>query len=240
MDLPCMGLPPPATPAPSAITNVKRRVLKLSLFLLAGAIINVAVAWGVALWTDPTKRPGDIASSMLSDTDFGEIARVDATGYVLINFSRSHHSAGSGKALPNVARVDIKSELPAWSGLRRPHAEYVRASIDHDGVSEHRQVLASGWPCLGLWRSMFWTVLQALQNVIFYRGLQGGFSTSLSPWQGLIERVAPMRPIWPGFALNTLIYATALWLAVAGPALVRRQLRRMRGRCPACGYPVGS
>ena len=45
--------------------------------------------------------------------------------------------------------------------------------------------------------------------------------------------------IWPGFAINTLFYATALWLLIAGPFVLRRFLRLRRGLCPKCAYPMG-
>ena len=55
-----------------------------------------------------------------------------------------------------------------------------------------------------------------------------------------IHRVIPLRPIWPGFALNTLFYAALFWLLLCGPFALRRLIRVKRGRCPACGYPVGT
>ncbi len=49
----------------------------------------------------------------------------------------------------------------------------------------------------------------------------------------------PYRPIWPGFAVNTIFYAAALWLLIPGPFAVRRFLRLRRGLCPKCAYPMG-
>ena len=43
----------------------------------------------------------------------------------------------------------------------------------------------------------------------------------------------PVRPIWPGFAINTLFYAAILWLLIRGPFALRRFIRVKRGRCPA-------
>jgi hypothetical protein len=50
----------------------------------------------------------------------------------------------------------------------------------------------------------------------------------------------PFRPLWPGFAINTLFYAAILWLLFAAPFVLRRWRRVRRGLCPACGYPVGT
>ena len=46
-------------------------------------------------------------------------------------------------------------------------------------------------------------------------------------------------PIWPGFAVNTLFYAGLLWLLILGPFALRRLIRRRRGLCPKCAYPIG-
>ncbi len=52
-------------------------------------------------------------------------------------------------------------------------------------------------------------------------------------------RALPLRPIWPGFAVNTAFYAALLWLLIPGPFALRRFLRLKRGQCFACGYDLG-
>ena len=49
----------------------------------------------------------------------------------------------------------------------------------------------------------------------------------------------PLRPIWPGFAINTLFYATILWLWIYSLSALSRFLRVRRGLCPKCAYPMG-
>ncbi len=39
---------------------MKRRLIIVAIFLLAGAVVNVGVAWGCALWSDT--RPPTIVS----------------------------------------------------------------------------------------------------------------------------------------------------------------------------------
>ncbi len=46
----------------------------------------------------------------------------------------------------------------------------------------------------------------------------------------------PLLPLWPGFAINTGYYAPLLLIAWRSPGVIRRALRRRRGRCTACGY----
>ena len=52
-------------------------------------------------------------------------------------------------------------------------------------------------------------------------------------------RLSAARPIWPGFAINTVLYATVLWLLIPGPFVLRRFIRVKRGHCVKCGYPMG-
>jgi len=47
-----------------------------------------------------------------------------------------------------------------------------------------------------------------------------------------------LRPIWPGFAINTVFYAAILWLFALGPFAARRVIRRKRGHCIKCGYDL--
>ena len=52
-------------------------------------------------------------------------------------------------------------------------------------------------------------------------------------------RVLPFGLIWPGFGINTLFYSIMLWLLIPGPFVLRRLIRRRRGLCPKCAYPMG-
>ena len=51
----------------------------------------------------------------------------------------------------------------------------------------------------------------------------------------------PLRPIFPGFLLNTLFYAVVVGAILALPLTfipLRRRLRARRGRCPKCNYDL--
>ncbi len=65
--------------------------------------------------------------------------------------------------------------------------------------------------------------------------LQSVFSHTMLP-ESL--RGLPTTPIWPGFAINTLLYAATLYLLFTTPAKLRRHRRIKRNLCPACAYPV--
>jgi hypothetical protein len=54
------------------------------------------------------------------------------------------------------------------------------------------------------------------------------------------QRALPTRPIWLGFAINTIFYAAILALLFYGPGKVRRLIRIRRSQCPACGFIIAS
>ena len=48
----------------------------------------------------------------------------------------------------------------------------------------------------------------------------------------------PLRPIWPGFAINTAFHAGLLRLLIPVPFALRKHIRRKRGLCVKCGYDL--
>jgi hypothetical protein len=88
--------------------------------------------------------------------------------------------------------------------------------------------------------------LKEYRSGLPFRSLEGvvyGSSTRPSFARGLWANhkyavVLPLRPIWPGFAINTIFYAAILWLLIFAPGRIRRFMRLRQGRCPACGYQI--
>jgi hypothetical protein len=50
--------------------------------------------------------------------------------------------------------------------------------------------------------------------------------------------VLPIKPLWPGFAINLIFYAAILWLLWIAPGRIKRVIRIRGHRCPACGYQI--
>ena len=55
-----------------------------------------------------------------------------------------------------------------------------------------------------------------------------------------LVRVIPLRPAWPGFAVNTMLYGVALWMLIATLVALRTRSRERRACCPSCAYPIGT
>src|SRR5262249_32247610 len=94
----------------------------------------------------------------------------------------------------------------------------------------------AGWPCLALWGAADdlgrgttwkreWLIKSPLKPV--------GLTKHRDGWRDL-----PAKPIWPGFAINTIFYAAVLWLPFAALGRIRRSRRTKRGLCPTCAYDL--
>lgn len=156
-----------------------RRLVILAVFLLAGAVVNVAVAWGCAMLPRPY-----------------------------------HFSVAD----------------PGQDSVAKGFGRQVLSGPKHVGRMQ-RYERSVGWPMFML-REFRWEPnimpLPRPDNVE-------------APDSTVTVRIAGVRftPIWLGFAVNTLFYAAVLWLPVLGLHALRRAIRRTRGLCPKCAYPIG-
>ncbi len=199
------------------------------MFLLAGAVVNVAVAWGCAVWI-AVGREREVTASRYTDTNRVHVGRWSRSGASIMYADRVRAAYG-------FSRVDGAPEklLPDWSGLGTARAAYESGAVDE----EYRVVDMRGWPMLTLWSEgelVRTRVAGVLKQKLHVRG---GLVTSLGVKGHFLRNVLPLRPLWPGFAVNTLFYAGILWLAIPGPFALRRLIRRRRGLCPKCAYPMG-
>ncbi len=220
--------------------RMKRRLLRTCLFLLLGAIVNVAVAWSCAALCG-SEQPIDVAVKIPQTGDGWSLVTQRASFGKVQNWDHGLRPASE-------VRVDgvnlIQTCYPTCgnddTGPWQVTYPIRQASWSRSGWSEGDWIvtdLAAGWPALALW------------------GCAGGFDReSGEPMHsytiafGDIETVAyleshktclPCRPLCPGFAINTAFYAAIVWLLLAAPFALRRQRRIRRGQCPNCAYPVG-
>ena len=112
----------------------------------------------------------------------------------------------------------------------------IQTRVLYSATSQRRRVSAlhitSGWPARSL-AGEVWDEIRPGQSRWLNR--QAAFVDV----DGLYA--LPLRPIWPGFAINTIFYAAIfviLWLLALGPFTARRFIRRKRGHCIKCGYDL--
>jgi hypothetical protein len=198
------------------MTLVKRRptrvVVFLLLFLVGGAVVNIAVAWGIAIVTGGG-RP--------SATGHNEMSMDDTQAFWL------RHAPADWRDAELLEGVGL-----GFRGRGRAHVLVIAELASPPqlvGVSHSD----AGWPLLSLGFRAQHVVRQGVENM----DVQGGWRVHLPRFK---DRTLPLLPIWPGFAINTMFYALVLWLLFAAPFALRRWRRTRRGQCPKCGYPAGT
>jgi hypothetical protein len=100
----------------------------------------------------------------------------------------------------------------------------------------HVSHIEAGWPLKSLRR----TDTQPARD----GDVDAAIANSMAAYPSVRSRaenriIMPTQPVWRGFAINSLLFAAAIWI-VPLPWRVHRLCRRRRGLCEACGYPIGS
>jgi hypothetical protein len=191
---------------------MRRRITQIIAFLVLGAMVNIAVAWNCAWWCD---LEWDTSGPIEEDPWL--VAWLDA---------RAHEYDASDWRPPPVWFADQRG----W-GRRQAH---VSSSVSGGRIAmpADRTIVIAGWPLLTVEGDYTpeWT---GGRYIYHPRGM-------VSLMMAGRERDSPLRPIWPGFIVNTLFYALLLWLMFFAPFAARRTRRRRRGLCEKCAYPIGT
>jgi len=192
----------------------RRTFKRILLFLLLGAIVNIAVAWSLSSievqeWSH---RGGQYPApdryvrwwQARAPKDFPSYPRIVYRFAMLGREDLRMDQGGEPTSLAHFCCYAIRAGLPLTS---------------LEGVQwiDNRPVYEGSQP-----------ILHQRKFVVFAGGLSGG------------GRGLPMCPIWPGFAINTIFYAVILWVLFAFPFALRRWRRIKRGLCARCGYPLGT
>lgn len=105
------------------------------------------------------------------------------------------------------------------------------------GTWESRSVSGRGWPMRTLWGETARCVGRG-STIPCELNLEGiPIPTILQPTDISI-RTFPSHPIWSGFVINTIFYASILWILTLAPFTARQMIRRKRGLCIKCGYDL--
>ena len=192
---------------------MKRRLLKLSVLLLAGAIVNVAVAWTCAHYphvirnmTTETRKARNWASPMPTTTPKPTIYREVAFANERVRWLMAPDDIENGIA--GVVYIQAVHEF----GMPLPALGYVVQST----VNQR----AGG----GEVTQLRWSLTANIPRT---------YADYDRAWRNV-----PLKPALPGFAINTIFYAAILGVLFFAPGAVRRTIRRKRGLCPACAYDL--
>jgi hypothetical protein len=205
---------------------MRRRLIQLGLLILAGAIVNVAVAWGIGILHPAFEvRDGRTQTQLLHGERHWQVWTLTGPGreYVMSSQILSANPTSRDDGLPSLPHW--------WRGERGAPMSW----------KQDRYAQATGWPTLSMcvlfhpsigppwaWETSFVRGGLCVSDVRTCRHPMYNTSRSL-----------PLLLLWPGFAINTMFYAAIMWMLFAAPFALRRRRRIKRGLCPACAYPVG-
>jgi hypothetical protein len=205
----CFVSRPPSTPARSG----RLRLARTGIHLLAGAAIAVALAWGLAAWGPARPRTGleplDGHPETAAWLDGLDADLAAQPGWVI-----TAHGPGLRRDFLTATNISGR-----WAG----HAEAVR--------------VRAGWPALALEGAGL--LERDAIAVHWHAAIDVDPSPPHDIGRRFAPRVLPLRPLWRGLLLDALVWAALVGLLTVGPRSFIRARRRRRGRCPACGYPLG-
>src|SRR5262245_44221517 len=120
-----MGLPPPATPARTRA--MKCRFAKLVLFVLGGAIINVAVAWGchrsMNLETAPQTVYDEPLGNMFCAVVRGDMIGACVVNIMIVDWNGCHFIVPQDVDYEWVDRLE--DVVPSWAGVVNERSQSV-------------------------------------------------------------------------------------------------------------------
>jgi hypothetical protein len=205
---------------------VKRRPIKLGMLalalLLGGAIVNVAVAWGCAACINPLSNScADFYGKGVSKANVAWSYWVTKRPGIV--FVQGVADAVTERVSSTTTNL-FQTHVPSWSRL------HLESDLEWTIAIEDGR----GWPSIALCSE---TNMVMLPSGGHSGTVQFGIATRRTG-DPRLYRVMPLRPIWAGFAINTIFYAAILWGMFALPLALRRRRRVKRGLCPACGYDL--
>ncbi len=237
---------------------MKRRLTKLAVFLLLGVIINVAVAWGCAVWVYVGGTSSvDAVTISNENATYSRVRRWDRLGAIRV----SVFTLPSTAQLQTVDKTD-HGVLPTWATF----LEDLRPT----GDVPYRQSFADarGFPMRSMWCLVDLEILAVdvnkppnqspqpnirLSDGQFYQfggatRVVHGIERSPYAQYGFMDGtpnelcVLPLGLLWPGFLVNSVLYAVIIWLPLfclfALRRAIRRSRRRLLGHCLNCDYDL--
>ena len=215
---------------------MKRRLIMVAVFLLAGAVVNVAVAWGCAVCVDLSdgKSLEESGGSWRGPSHYSWLVftrRKRGAFRVYSRWNDPNAGGGGSGSFPSEPAAPL---VPEW-------APFLAPTYEPSSRARHAYFAdARGWPLHSMWSGLKVSNMQGRTPPSIKTlgiALDPEMMADYNDHENL--RLLPLRPLPLGFMVNTLLYATVLWLLIPGPFALRRLIRVKRGCCPTCGYPKG-
>ena len=206
----------------------RRRATLYGLLAVFAMLVSTAVAWSCALWSPmPGTRslPEAEAAAILSDG-------LGTTTFLSRPGGLEHSGLGMSLTLAGDAKIAVPPREDGAQRIRNLGRNSSFAIMPGNPDNKWIQVVHAGWPlpCLqgskkSIGRTIEWAGVMEPPKVLDNMGVKP-------------RRLLPLYPRWTGLVVNTLFYGAVFWMAIPGPRVIRRHLRRRRSQCPECGYDI--
>lgn len=207
---------------------MKRLLARILICIIAGVIMNVAVAWALALSINvytKTKRTGFDATP----ESMFEVTRYDGFGSTVI-----WSTFGRPGPADLIQIGDPRQLIPEYSSHLQTATP---AFVQGDRMHESHWVDARGLPMKSLQSAGF-----VSWDNIRKEGILAGIELQNSIWQtpgGFRQnKTLPTQIIWNGTIPNLVLYAMVMYTALFGLSDLRRFNRKRRGQCLKCGHQL--
>lgn len=226
----CASGPPSARPLPQPLGDFSQQVIarlpRLLLIIAASAFMNVALAWGCALWAPWRTTTDDRLASHWIGWE-------------------AHEGAWTKFGETSEGGVGVRLGIVSFTSF--PNATELQASYSCGTtpiIESHRDYLVvAGWPMWALRGSCYNGGVYQTPEWLSSRGSAWNTPRWLRMRTSLLGSIdampIPLRPIWPGFAVNTLLYAVCFSLMLRFCPSAIRRARLRKSQCPSCRYPIG-
>lgn len=202
-----------------------RRMRRAAALLVVGAVVNVAVAWwgtavpfggrggqGVSsLESGTASWPEEVPESWPRPRLYMQVNCASCSEFEMwYCLATTEHATSAGTLAPEVFLTRSRSGFP----LR----------------SMEWHVLDEVWA-----RSPGGKTWKKLRGAVSMPSVACKIVSAIRPEPVTLWTVG-IIPVWPGFAVNTLVYAVVLVIPPFGCRRLLQTVRRRRGLCIACGY----
>ena len=195
-------------------------------------VVNIGVAWWFAALT-------------AADLDSSEVAHIDLAGDEWPFDAPDEWPPPQSRA---VGHFNAGSTSDVWT-----HSPFEERAEGENG--------SDVYPFLYVWMQSRsgWPMRSLRQQVISKHWMENDKPSSSSRDEGsyqiptwcrptmsmfrgddVISWDVPLIPLWPGFAVNTALYAALAAVPLLGLPIARRRRRRRIGKCVECGYELAA
>lgn len=217
---------------------------RIILALILGLLSTIIVAWMLAARSVYGGRVTTTHEERQRDP-----ARNEGSGELRVaihaGFGITIVEAAARDQMGPVVDGDPQRATPPWAR----HAAFPwsrgKSPWPAPGARDMRMIRGAGWPAVALWHEYRWSRNPALTPYGGEFTTPDAIRIEPSPpnatpgaWPFTYPRALPLRPAWPGFLLNSTLFAIAWFSLISIMHTFIRLTRTRAGHCPNCNYDL--